>query len=153
MIRPPPSSPLFPYTPLFRSPWPMPVTSSAISCRSSAMAAPSCLARCSTPTACAAISSSRGRGLRHFPAGRSEEHTSELQSHLNLVCRLLLEKKKKVATLHSRPNRLKRYRVVLTEVLRCEQCSVRHEALSPHPSRTTLRYHISLGYPLTRPWR
>src|SRR5260370_29187240 len=28
-----------------------------------------------------------------FPAGRSEEHTSELQSHLNLVCRLLLEKK------------------------------------------------------------
>src|SRR5260370_2934069 len=31
----------------------------------------------------------------HFPARRSEEHTSELQSHLNLVCRLLLEKKKK----------------------------------------------------------
>src|SRR5260370_24658741 len=30
-----------------------------------------------------------------FPKGRSEEHTSELQSHLNLVCRLLLEKKKK----------------------------------------------------------
>src|SRR5260370_14751488 len=30
-----------------------------------------------------------------LPAGRSEEHTSELQSHLNLVCRLLLEKKKK----------------------------------------------------------
>src|SRR5260370_23511253 len=29
------------------------------------------------------------------PGGRSEEHTSELQSHLNLVCRLLLEKKKK----------------------------------------------------------
>src|SRR5260370_29915977 len=35
--------------------------------------------------------------LEHFPAAlvRSEEHTSELQSHLNLVCRLLLEKKKK----------------------------------------------------------
>src|SRR5260370_25012315 len=30
-----------------------------------------------------------------LPRGRSEEHTSELQSHLNLVCRLLLEKKKK----------------------------------------------------------
>src|SRR5260370_14901204 len=30
--------------------------------------------------------------------GRSEEHTSELQSHLNLVCRLLLEKKKKTVT-------------------------------------------------------
>src|SRR5260370_24182267 len=34
-------------------------------------------------------------GLRACFAGRSEEHTSELQSHLNLVCRLLLEKKKK----------------------------------------------------------
>src|SRR5467141_1046052 len=32
---------------------------------------------------------------RRHPRGRSEEHTSELQSHLNLVCRLLLEKKKK----------------------------------------------------------
>src|SRR5260370_15809891 len=32
---------------------------------------------------------------RHRGAARSEEHTSELQSHLNLVCRLLLEKKKK----------------------------------------------------------
>src|SRR5437773_5789387 len=31
----------------------------------------------------------------HVPAGRSEEHTSELQSHHDLVCRLLLEKKKK----------------------------------------------------------
>src|SRR5260370_32824436 len=31
----------------------------------------------------------------HQPGDRSEEHTSELQSHLNLVCRLLLEKKKK----------------------------------------------------------
>src|SRR5260370_29915581 len=34
-----------------------------------------------------------GRGL-YLPGARSEEHTSELQSHLNLVCRLLLEKKK-----------------------------------------------------------
>src|SRR5260370_14796741 len=33
---------------------------------------------------------------------RSEEHTSELQSHLNLVCRLLLEKKKKVSSHHAR---------------------------------------------------
>src|SRR5690242_21202233 len=31
----------------------------------------------------------------NYPYGRSEEHTSELQSHVNLVCRLLLEKKKK----------------------------------------------------------
>src|SRR6267142_6103868 len=38
-----------------------------------------------------------GRGTRPWPrrSSRSEEHTSELQSHVNLVCRLLLEKKKK----------------------------------------------------------
>src|SRR5207237_4343584 len=36
--------------------------------------------------------------LRRVRAGRSEEHTSELQSHLNLVCRLLLEKKKHIQT-------------------------------------------------------
>src|SRR5260370_9012057 len=34
-------------------------------------------------------------------AGRSEEHTSELQSHLNLVCRLLLEKKKNYENMHT----------------------------------------------------
>src|SRR5260370_21754046 len=39
--------------------------------------------------------SSRANGQRRTISTRSEEHTSELQSHLNLVCRLLLEKKKK----------------------------------------------------------
>src|SRR5256885_8544723 len=66
MIRRPPRSTLFPYTTLFRSP------------------------------------SQRGDRRRQAPAfraspatpGRSEEHTSELQSPCNLVCRLLLEKKK-----------------------------------------------------------
>src|SRR5260370_23397754 len=44
-----------------------------------------------------------GRSLEAYRlSGRSEEHTSELQSHLNLVCRLLLEKKKKSATTHCR---------------------------------------------------
>src|SRR2546422_4590814 len=38
--------------------------------------------------------SSSARGRRHAPTPRSEEHTSELQSRLHLVCRLLLEKKK-----------------------------------------------------------
>src|SRR5690242_20864534 len=37
----------------------------------------------------------RARHLRAYQSRRSEEHTSELQSHVNLVCRLLLEKKKK----------------------------------------------------------
>src|SRR5690242_21597705 len=83
MIRPPPSSTLFPYTTLFRSP---PARSrrrpgshdrrSARPCQSSRRPA-----RSSRPNAATA-------------SPRSEEHTSELQSHVNLVCRLLLEKKK-----------------------------------------------------------
>src|SRR2546429_3560807 len=72
MIRRPPRSTLFPYTTLFRS------------LRAARRQAP--------PAA-------RRVGRRHpgAPGGgeRSEEHTSELQSRLHLVCRLLLEKKKK----------------------------------------------------------
>src|SRR5260370_26761702 len=73
MIRRPPRSTLFPYTTLFRSPW----TALAVSSHHWLVANP--------PSSDAAENS------------RSEEHTSELQSHLNLVCRLLLEKKKGVA--------------------------------------------------------
>src|SRR2546427_1434887 len=75
MIRRPPRSTLFPYTTLFRS-----------------CSAPLCLA---TPTI-GAISPAT-RAMRFFASTsiRSEEHTSELQSQSNLVCRLLLEKKKK----------------------------------------------------------
>src|SRR5436190_5211246 len=65
MIRRPPRSTLFPYTTLFRSP---------------------------------AVEVDNGGGRRSgdgpHVGGRSEEHTSELQSHSDLVCRLLLEKKK-----------------------------------------------------------
>src|ERR1022692_4644504 len=64
MIRRPPRSTLFPYTTLFRSP----------------------------PPSRRSPSIHRRRRSRHPP--RSEEHTSELQSPCNLVCRLLLEKKK-----------------------------------------------------------
>src|SRR3989442_8015007 len=72
MIRRPPRSTLFPYTTLFRSR--IRSTSSGTS-----FPDPSVLAR--------------ARASR--PTGRSEEHTSELQSRPHLVCRLLLEKKKK----------------------------------------------------------
>src|SRR5687768_17957906 len=72
MIRRPPRSTLFPYTTLFRS-W---------------------RARRRRPPSPA--SARRGRGSRRPRPSRSEEHTSELQSRLHLVCRLLLEKKKKV---------------------------------------------------------
>src|SRR5205085_10876793 len=70
-IRQPPTPTLFPYTTLFRSAatcWP---------------GRPAAAAPCSPP-AC-------------WPRDRSEEHTSELQSQSNLVCRLLLEKKKFVS--------------------------------------------------------
>src|SRR5476649_3039815 len=74
MIRRPPRSTLFPYTTLFRSARPMRSWRSA----------------------------PRDTRARRRPPARSEEHTSELQSHSDLVCRLLLEKKKQ---LHSNADR------------------------------------------------
>src|SRR5260370_36249147 len=73
MIRRPPRSTLFPYTTLFRSPLNSDLQSAF------------------------KRNGSRNLGGISDPEieRRSEEHTSELQSHLNLVCRLLLEKKKK----------------------------------------------------------
>src|SRR2546429_5849066 len=75
MIRRPPRSTLFPYTTLFRSPG---------RCRAAPPRSPVIPA--------ASPNTSRERWIREWP--RSEEHTSELQSRLHLVCRLLLEKKK-----------------------------------------------------------
>src|SRR2546430_13216466 len=75
MIRRPPRSTLFPYTTLFRS-------------RSGRCAWMRRTGRCSS------------RALKGAHA-RSEEHTSELQSQSNLVCRLLLEKKKTTDLVHS----------------------------------------------------
>src|SRR5258708_22657801 len=81
MIRRPPRSPLFPYTTLFRSltPWSLPARN--LSNRSPASPITFC-AFFMPPAPCP-------------PSPRSEEHTSELQSPDHLVCRLLLEKKKK----------------------------------------------------------
>src|SRR5260370_10699676 len=87
MIRRPPRSTLFPYTTLFRS-------------------------RRRTANA-GRLRKPRGSNVPRrgcAAARRSEEHTSELQSHLNLVCRLLLEKKKRqrkesVETYHPRGTR------------------------------------------------
>src|SRR5437867_8790471 len=74
MLRPPPTSTLFPYTTLFRS------------------------RRLRLPR----LQEERGPRLARLDVGgidlRSEEHTSELQSPYDLVCRLLLEKKKKKKT-------------------------------------------------------
>src|SRR5687768_18281369 len=81
MIRRPPRSTLFPYTTLFRSTSTLPQPRDRI-----ALVAPPSGQRW-------AISSSSVRS-RAQSLSRSEEHTSELQSRLHLVCRLLLEKKK-----------------------------------------------------------
>src|SRR5260370_26661014 len=78
MIRRPPRSTLFPYTTLFRS----------AQCAARVNDTPSKLVECIQT----------GDLSAHMDNLRSEEHTSELQSHLNLVCRLLLEKKKKKHT-------------------------------------------------------
>src|SRR5438477_5072424 len=82
MIRRPPRSTLFPYTTLFRS-------ASSAELRKYSYAVPwkSLVPLFVTTRIC--------------PPERSEEHTSELQSHVNLVCRLLLEKKKKKMRNHT----------------------------------------------------
>src|SRR5438093_8204966 len=78
MLRPPPRSTLFPYTTLFRS-----------SGGRRGRARRALAERRRGPA--------RAPGARAPPPARSEEHTSELQSLTNLVCRLLLEKKKKIS--------------------------------------------------------
>src|SRR3712207_7858709 len=92
MLRRPPRSTLFPYTTLFRSRsrhCPHPVSSTCCSPPVSGSRWP-CWR---WPSPSSATRRSRSRDLR---PERSEEHTSELQSRQYLVCRLLLEKKKKV---------------------------------------------------------
>src|SRR4051812_49721015 len=81
MIRRPPRSTLFPYTTLFRS-----------GQLHSAPAGPGHVVRNAVLAGLAALVIIAGPGDDH-KCGRSEEHTSELQSHVNVVCRLLLEKK------------------------------------------------------------
>src|SRR5260370_29726368 len=89
MIRRPPRSTLFPYTTLFRS---SRSPRSAGTCRSTGRSKSRTSRRGDHARHPRSTAHRRLREVRDF---RSEEHTSELQSHLNLVCRLLLEKKKK----------------------------------------------------------
>src|SRR2546422_5422540 len=79
MIRRPPRSTLFPYTTLFRSP----------------QATAPGKTRCDLRDRWPLPMTRKSKLCWVLPAMRSEEHTSELQSRLHLVCRLLLEKKKK----------------------------------------------------------
>src|SRR5436189_3686889 len=94
MIRPPPRSTLFPYTTLFRS-WGLdaePVSSEGLAYGASRARIPPAY-RPVVPRASDDYGAARRH--RHRNAPRSEEHTSELQSPMYLVCRLLLEKKKR----------------------------------------------------------
>src|SRR3712207_8235044 len=81
MIRRPPRSTLFPYTTLFRSAWAFPMSADILS----------------SPRPEVERARPNGVRWRAHPGSvpRSEEHTSELQSRQYLVCRLLLEKKRK----------------------------------------------------------
>src|SRR5688572_31726153 len=94
MIPPPPRSTLFPYTTLFRSPAQCPLAGAARD-RLRALPAPEGAPRATGRHPFGRRAADAGGGPRPHVASRSEEHTSELQSQSNLVCRLLLEKKKK----------------------------------------------------------
>src|SRR2546422_7578740 len=102
MIRRPPRSTLFPYTTLFRSQ----LGAVFVEDESEIPEGEICVLS-AHGVAPAVKENAEARGLRIVdatcPLVRSEEHTSELQSRLHLVCRLLLEKKKKTKTvrLHS----------------------------------------------------
>src|SRR2546426_5617390 len=89
MIRRPPRSTLFPYTTLFRS---LRTVADSLALRERLIGAESVLAIGCGFIGLEAAAAARSLGK---PVRRSEEHTSELQSPCNLVCRLLLEKKKK----------------------------------------------------------
>src|SRR5690348_17683430 len=90
MIRRPPRSTLFPYTTLFRS-----VTFGKLRIRSHKISRKSRRQRDWTERAAPpTLPAFERTGERRSPHCRSEEHTSELQSPVHLVCRLLLEKKK-----------------------------------------------------------
>src|SRR2546427_6419823 len=91
MIRRPPRSTLFPYTTLFRSVAMRPVLLQLLKPRIDG------LGHGDRVRTGIEFNAQRGRRLA-VEGARSEEHTSELQSQSNLVCRLLLEKKKKRQT-------------------------------------------------------
>src|SRR2546427_7942491 len=91
MIRRPPRSTLFPYTTLFRS-----LLANAVSQEADVKAVEARVARGQADAGIVYRSELTPVLLRRVR--RSEEHTSELQSQSNLVCRLLLEKKKNTST-------------------------------------------------------
>src|SRR2546429_1874614 len=143
MIRRPPRSTLFPYPTLFRS-----ASRSARMTRS-----------CSVPAWSASMRSpamstgSRRPSSPRWPAcpcadpspptqcGRSEEHTSELQSRLHLVCRLLLEKKKKKHS-HDQSNVTRVLRRTITFAQHIQYSSALLEHISLHLTMIDCRHSL-----------
>src|SRR6266571_274010 len=77
------------------------------------------------------------------PFARSEEHTSELQSHVNLVCRLLLEKKhhliiSNVLTDHAENNALH----LAPQPETCRRCRYRHSTVNTHPPHSPCSFPV-----------
>src|SRR5687768_17628274 len=96
MIRTAPTNPLFPYTTLFRSQrilQPLADEARVDVCRPAGRERNDDAHGTVRIVLCGA--DRRGEGGKHGEQRRSEEHTSELQSRLHIVCRLLLEKKKR----------------------------------------------------------
>src|SRR2546429_1260457 len=107
MIRRPPRSTLFPYTTLFRSPFGL--LDCDVPCDGAVAVIVSAVDaerdRPRPPVLVEATGTQIIERLEWDQSTRSEEHTSELQSRLHLVCRLLLEKKKNAALLRHRCER------------------------------------------------
>src|SRR5437867_8533061 len=101
-IRPPPGSPLFPYTTLFRSDL-APEERAAVRWVPLELTDDESVRACAVPLYDAVVHLA---AVASVPDARSEEHTSELQSPYDLVCRLLLEKKKRISWILSPPRRL-----------------------------------------------
>src|SRR3989449_3668397 len=100
MIRRPPRSTLFPYTTLFRSPIRVAVHTAESFAHIGDLGLPIYSGTTTTPLP--QLREYMALYRAHF--SRSEEHTSELQSRLHLVCRLLLEKKKRKKTNNTNKN-------------------------------------------------
>src|SRR2546422_3902892 len=138
MIRRPPRSTLFPYTTLFRS-----LIVAHVPVTDGAAAVEGDFELAGVPGRGARIAldfldpGGAGTG-RLLPTGRSEEHTSELQSRLHLVCRLLLEKKKRgnqrpvrrrPTARHARCTHAGRRTIVPSRPYDVQQAQVAHVAL------------------------
>src|SRR3989449_2092331 len=132
MIRRPPRSTLFPYTTLFRSPA-LPPSSPPPGPRRAPRGPPSPRGSAvpvhHTPAPPPPRPPPPARGPAPRRAARSEEHTSELQSRLHLVCRLLLEKKKEHSPAHQRLTQTRRRARQVRPVCSCNPSG------APRPKR------------------